>query len=353
MFNRANLHKSVRQFILGGIGSLIPSFTVPGRQAQITKKLLVLCYHNIVVSSHNEDSCDDYYFLNLPQNIFEKQIRWVSKNFEIIRLDDLIRGAPIPSESALITFDDGFKSVYSSAFPVLKSLKVPATIFLTGAHINEKRVPWISHLHYIIDNGYPKSNTIEIDKNYYNLSERSEKVRLLSSVKTLLKEKNYKDISKVLSELEKKLDIYLPHNVLLENFLSKQEIDELSDHGWTIGNHTYNHVNLNCLGSEEVTNEIVYAQRALRQFKQYRDVLAIPFGDSNSFSRRVIDIAHRNGISYIFTTRGGFKTFHSNNRVLDRIICDTFSFSYFKFLAKGKKSNIENIIKHLSLIRVK
>lgn len=49
----------------------------------------------------------------------------------------------------LLTFDDGYRDNYQNAFPVLKRLKLPATIFLTTGYVGTlkkkpryKNVPW-------------------------------------------------------------------------------------------------------------------------------------------------------------------------------------------------------------------
>jgi peptidoglycan/xylan/chitin deacetylase (PgdA/CDA1 family) len=55
-------------------------------------------------------------------------------------LDCLNRGMPFPDRSFVITFDDGFESVYSEAFPLLQQYGWPATVFLTvGAHGTRSR----------------------------------------------------------------------------------------------------------------------------------------------------------------------------------------------------------------------
>jgi peptidoglycan/xylan/chitin deacetylase (PgdA/CDA1 family) len=51
--------------------------------------------------------------------------------------DFLRRGAPFPDRSFVITFDDGYQSVYEEAFPVLEGYGMPATVFLT---VGEKGV---------------------------------------------------------------------------------------------------------------------------------------------------------------------------------------------------------------------
>ena len=46
-------------------------------------------------------------------------------------VDCLKRGMPFPERSLVITFDDGYQSVYEEAFPVLKQYEMCATVFLT------------------------------------------------------------------------------------------------------------------------------------------------------------------------------------------------------------------------------
>jgi peptidoglycan/xylan/chitin deacetylase (PgdA/CDA1 family) len=46
----------------------------------------------------------------------------------------LRQGAALPSKSFVITFDDGYESVYRHAFPVLQEKRMSATVFLTTGH---------------------------------------------------------------------------------------------------------------------------------------------------------------------------------------------------------------------------
>lgn len=53
-------------------------------------------------------------------------------------LDHHRKGLPIPRKAFVITFDDGYANVYQHAFPVLKRLKAPATIFLATAYLDSE-----------------------------------------------------------------------------------------------------------------------------------------------------------------------------------------------------------------------
>jgi peptidoglycan/xylan/chitin deacetylase (PgdA/CDA1 family) len=53
-------------------------------------------------------------------------------------VDYLGRGQPFPDRSFVITFDDGYQSVYEEAFPVLERHGMAATVFLT---VGEKGTP--------------------------------------------------------------------------------------------------------------------------------------------------------------------------------------------------------------------
>jgi peptidoglycan/xylan/chitin deacetylase (PgdA/CDA1 family) len=55
--------------------------------------------------------------------------------------DGLRKGLSLPEHSLVITFDDGYQSVYQQAFPVLQKCGMTATIFLTVGKTKKKRLP--------------------------------------------------------------------------------------------------------------------------------------------------------------------------------------------------------------------
>jgi peptidoglycan/xylan/chitin deacetylase (PgdA/CDA1 family) len=92
-------------------------------------RIVILMYHKIT------DSVPlDEYERNTVE--FENDLIYLrNKNYQILSMDDLprIRSGELEliSDAVIITFDDGYKSNYTKAFPLLTTYNMPATFFLT------------------------------------------------------------------------------------------------------------------------------------------------------------------------------------------------------------------------------
>ncbi|MGH7894135.1 MAG: polysaccharide deacetylase family protein [Candidatus Binatia bacterium] len=72
----------------------------------------------------------------LPPRVFRRCVeRLRAGGFRTVALDDVVaclrRGGELPRRAVVITFDDGYRSVYDEAFPVLCEHGMTATVFLT------------------------------------------------------------------------------------------------------------------------------------------------------------------------------------------------------------------------------
>jgi peptidoglycan/xylan/chitin deacetylase (PgdA/CDA1 family) len=73
--------------------------------------------------------------LEVSLKSFQRQMHFLrQQKYNILPLEklaDLIqKKAPLPPKTIAITFDDGFKEVYTQAFPVLKKYNIPAAMFI-------------------------------------------------------------------------------------------------------------------------------------------------------------------------------------------------------------------------------
>jgi peptidoglycan/xylan/chitin deacetylase (PgdA/CDA1 family) len=101
--------------------------------------LPILMYHHIQADS------PVLYNLTVPLRSFERQIRWLSQEgYETISLERLgrfIRGQDtLPKNPVIITFDDGYQSVWEHAKPVLDQSDFTATVFLVFRAIGRHNI---------------------------------------------------------------------------------------------------------------------------------------------------------------------------------------------------------------------
>ncbi len=87
----------------------------------------VLIYH------HFGD--DRYPTTDVPLDDFRAQMAYLLANhYRVIPLAELVRdltaGTPLPDRAVVITIDDGYRSIYDRAWPILKSFGYPFTVFL-------------------------------------------------------------------------------------------------------------------------------------------------------------------------------------------------------------------------------
>ncbi|HQS66958.1 MAG TPA: poly-beta-1,6-N-acetyl-D-glucosamine N-deacetylase PgaB [Sulfuricurvum sp.] len=107
----------------------------------------ILSYHEI---SEKSETLDSSYAVT-PAN-FEAQIQWFIKNgYHFVNIDAILKyrkeGKPLPDKAVLMTFDDGYASVYTNAFPLIKKYKVPVVIALVGSWLEAKeKVDFDGHM---------------------------------------------------------------------------------------------------------------------------------------------------------------------------------------------------------------
>jgi len=87
----------------------------------------VIVYHKFSKNSNDP--------MTLSAKAFEEQMRFLQENgYRVITLDDFFDfldfKIQLPPKAVVITLDDGWRSVYEIAFPILKKYGYPATLFV-------------------------------------------------------------------------------------------------------------------------------------------------------------------------------------------------------------------------------
>ena len=118
-------HESVFKKFFGNVRNLAGLYDSP-------EGVIILMYHRVNdhLPAHN---------LVTRTKAFAEQIRFLYRHpsvYRVISLREFETGQPAifgqePKTKVIITFDDGYRDNYRNAFPVLKKIGFPATVFLT------------------------------------------------------------------------------------------------------------------------------------------------------------------------------------------------------------------------------
>jgi peptidoglycan/xylan/chitin deacetylase (PgdA/CDA1 family) len=97
--------------------------------------LVVLIYHRVGRRTDGE--------VDLPADLFERQIRFVAERCRVVTLDEGLDLVATPRSDAdavvAVTFDDGTADFADVALPVLAAHAVPVTLYVATAFVDEGR----------------------------------------------------------------------------------------------------------------------------------------------------------------------------------------------------------------------
>lgn len=108
------------------------SFSSCSADSGNAEKIPVLAYHKLIPAGTERGSG-----LEIEDSEFEKQMKWLhDKGYKTLSLDEFYKWhageIELPKKSVLITFDDGYYSMYYLVYPILKKYDQSATVFIRG-----------------------------------------------------------------------------------------------------------------------------------------------------------------------------------------------------------------------------
>lgn len=310
------------------IRSLAGGLIRPLAKIYTNNKLTVFCYHDI---SNEPSEFSHKNGLNVPPNIFDYQIDYIKKNFNIIGPDHLLDGR-IPKNAAVITFDDGFKSYFTTAIPILMKYKLPSINFLNMATIKGE-ISWSGLINYLSKYS-PEfikhvTNNTDCDLNKRPLFLYCSRY-IVNSFLTL-QGKSYK----------KEVDSFVG-NIGTEKDLASVASNNLV----FFGNHLYNHDVPSLLSDNELLESFNKNKNELVKYPNYRNMFAFPFGAvAYGFLADQIKLLIENGVSKIFSSFPVLN-YDRSGTYLTRIPLHSFCNSRNKIIFQLYYKNIFNQLGH-------
>jgi len=108
-----------------------------------TDYVTVLAYHHIDDSTNGMVTISTPLFHSQLTDLMERGYHFIT----LAQFKQFLAGGSVPPNAVLVTFDDGYKSFFTNAYPILKAMNIPAVNFVITKdleHPEQSRIPSLS-----------------------------------------------------------------------------------------------------------------------------------------------------------------------------------------------------------------
>ncbi len=265
----------------------------------------------------------------LDYESFKRQIKFILKNYSVIRMEDLVGTIKdrqeLPSKSLLLTFDDAYKDHFEFVFPILDEYGIQGSFFPPAKAIKDHQVLDVNKIHFILASVEDKKALIsqilsmmDSSRDEYSIESNDHYIKKLNAEECRFDTKEVVFIKRMLQrELPEKLRGHIV-NALFNKYVSKEEssfsrelymnVDQLKTikrKGMHIGSHGYNHYWLDTLSESLQQNEVDLSLEFLKEVgcavKDF--VFCYPYG---AYNASLLSILKAKGCALALTTETGF-----------------------------------------------
>lgn len=115
-------------------GALLGALVTPAWAQHSDSRVPILAYHDIVDSPEGADADA------VSMASFSAQMTWLkTQGYTVLSVQDYLdhraTKRAFPPKSVMLTFDDGYLSFYTHAFPLLRALEFPSTLAVVGSWV--------------------------------------------------------------------------------------------------------------------------------------------------------------------------------------------------------------------------
>ena len=257
-----------------------PYFTsLSGVRARKTQKTSKRRARGAVFLYHRIDDTSDAHQLNVTRANFASQLDWFRERCSVLSLEELLE-TPIddlPERAVALTFDDGYLDNLHHAAPLLEQAGLPATFFLTTAHLEEPGEYWWDLLDRVF------ADTVELPE-WLQFDSLETAYRVATADRPAARAMLHRGLVRAnLADRDRARDIlrrYVGRPSEQRRPLLADEVRALARvPGASIGAHTVNHLALPGLSADDVAREIEGSRQALEKVLGRRvRTLAYPYG---------------------------------------------------------------------------
>jgi peptidoglycan/xylan/chitin deacetylase (PgdA/CDA1 family) len=297
---RAALDVSYRLGLTAGVKALADRYWID-RSAPPWRRLrpkfgpcfFVLTYHR-VSPTPNLFGID-----TVPLHAFTRQMQCLARHYTVISLEEIVArlqtGTPLPPDCAAITFDDGYADNYHHAFPVLRALGLPATVYLATGAVGTGQVLWFDRVLRAFELTRCESVHLPFESAPQPLTDLTHRATLASRALFWLRSlpREQRDVS--MRTLFAALHV-VPPGEEPALMLDWEQVRAMSRQGLRFGSHTVSHPILSQIPLTEVARELSDSKRSIEEATdRVVTTFAYPSGRAQDYSPEIVDLVRRAG----------------------------------------------------------
>jgi peptidoglycan/xylan/chitin deacetylase (PgdA/CDA1 family) len=264
--------------------------------------LRILAYHR--VAELRDTPAVDSRSVSVTPAGFTRQMKHLARNYHVISMLQLLNEVeneiPLPKRAVLITFDDAYADFAETAWPILKRLGLPGTLFVPTAYPDHPELAfWWDRLYQAFQ-ATAKAELRGTPFGPLPLGNSEEKRRALRMVQnhvpTVPDHEAMKLVDSICDQLGEK-------HVCSGSVLTWDQLRQLDREGLTLGSHTRTHPVMTQVRLDRIREEIRASQADLkREIGIALPIFCYPNGNHND---AVISILRDEAIRLAFTTLSG------------------------------------------------
>lgn len=276
--------------------------------------LRILTYHRIGDPNIDNGVLDPSMVCATPKQ-FEQQISYLSQSYHFLSIHDLLAAIkeqkPLPAQSVMITFDDGYRDFLEFAWPILEHYQVPTLMFLPTGFISQKnKVFWWDQLYQGVFN--TKKNSLDLPSSQsFSLQTKNQRWDSFIRLKRLVSGMDFHAAMQLVDQIMEVLEITPKNN---GNIMDWSDARFLQDHGCYLAAHTVNHPILSRITITQARQEIHDSRQEIaRELGVTWPVLAYPSGHEKDLNNDLWPILNKEGIIFGMTSIPGINIFPRAN----------------------------------------